>query len=152
VLGVDGVTEVASAGPAAALVKNYVSQLTQFGFFVGVPKIRDDIDLPMSHYLFYCTRKRENLMIANNLVRTAEDQVLSSYYREKGIDESATELERDHDLRRLELKFVIKDYAARLGPRSGAAIKWQIVFDRFGDFHEEDFEAQGHFNTGTDAI
>ncbi len=128
-LGVDGVTEVASAGPAAALVKNYVSQLTQFGFFVGVHKIRDDIDLPMSHYLFYCTRKR--------------DQVLSTYYREKGIDESTTELERDHDLRRLELKSVIKDYAARLGPRSGAAIKWQIVFDRFGDFHEENFEAQG---------
>jgi hypothetical protein len=139
VLGIDQLTEVPAAGPAAALIRNYVSEIARYGFFVGIHKITDEFDLPMSYHLIYCTRTREHIMLMNNLVRTAEDHIFTEYIKEKGIEPSPVSLERDVDLRCVELKYLVREYLTKWGSRSVNAAKWQIVFDRFGDFHEDDF-------------
>jgi hypothetical protein len=141
ILGVQTMTDISCAGPAAALVGNYVARIAEFGFVVVAYRIRDELSLPTNSFLIYCTRRHENVWLMNNLIRATEDALLKEAFLgeigRRGNDAVATDL----FLRRQELKHLVLDYGQRVQPTNVKAIEFHFAFERFGEFHEQDFKA-----------
>jgi len=138
ILGRQSLRHVPGDGLAAALVWNYMAQLTAWNYNVVAYAIRDAINQPSSSYVIYCSRGSEKIRVMNNLVRSVEDRLVEEFYGASGSRFSL--LDTDLFLRQEELKAELLNCRQQLGIQSKTAMKRYIFWKRFGEFHETDFE------------
>lgn len=140
-LGFDELRDMAVGGPGSAVVGNFMARVAEYGFTVVAYPIRDALHCSTHHYLLYGTRDRKNIRMMNNVIRSTEDQLLREYYRLPQVKSFDDAVRTDIFFRREELKQLILEYQTTLAPISRGGIKWHVFLDRFGDFHENDFDA-----------
>jgi hypothetical protein len=139
ILGVERLQSVASAGPVAALVENYKLQISAFGFTTVAHCIRDAVGLRSSSYLVYCTRQPGNVLVLNDLVRSAEDRLLREFLNRQEVAHPDNALDTDIFLRRQELKQLMVDLEKGSEGVNLTDKQWRILCQRFGEFHQNDF-------------
>lgn len=139
ILGVERLQSIASAGAVSALVENYKLQLSAFGFTAVAHCIRDAVGMRSSSYLIYCTRRPGNVVVINDLVRTAEDRLLLDFLKRQEVAHPDNALETDVFLRRQELKQLMMDLEKGSEGVKLTDKEWRILSERFGEFHQNDF-------------
>ena len=139
ILGLEKLQSVASAGPAAALVENYKLQISSFGFTSVAHCLRDAVGLRSSSYLIYCTRQPRNVVVLNDLVRSAEDRLLLEFLKGQEVVHTDNALETDIFLRRQELKHLMMDLEKGSEGVNLTDKQWRTLCERFGKFHQNDF-------------
>lgn len=139
ILGVERLQTVASAGPVAALVENYKLQISAFGFTTVAHCIRDAVGLRSSSYLIYCTRRPGNVLVLNDLIRSAEDRLLLEFLHRQEVAHPDNALETDVFLRRQELKQLVLALEKGSEGVNLTDKQWRILCERFGEFHQNDF-------------
>ena len=139
ILGVERLQSVACAGPVAALVENYKLQISAFGFTTVAHCIRDAVGLRSSSYLVYCTRQPGNVLVLNDLVRSAEDRLLREFLNRQEVTNPDNALDTDAFLRRQELKQLMVDLEKGSEGVNLTDKQWRLLCDRFGEFHQNDF-------------
>jgi hypothetical protein len=139
ILGLEKLQSVASTGPAAALVENYMLQISSFGFTSVAHCLRDAVGQRSSSYLIYCTRRPGNVIVLNDLVRSAEDRLLLEFLNRQEVVHTDNALETDVFLRRQELKHLMKDLEKGSEGVKLTDKQWRILCERFGEFHQNDF-------------
>ncbi len=139
ILGLEKLKHVVSAGPAAALVENYMLQLSSFGFTTVAHCIRDAVGIQSNSYLIYCTRRPGNVLVINDLVRSTEDRLLAEFLDRQGVAHSNDALAADVFLRRQELKHLMEDLKKGSEAANLLDNEWRILCERFGEFHQNDF-------------
>src|SRR5258707_3464846 len=139
ILGLEKPKYVVSAGPAAALVENYMLQLSSFGFTTVAHCIRDAVGIRSNSYLIYCTRNQRNVAVMNNLLRSAEDRLLMEFLERQAVKHPDDALAADVFLRRQELKHLMADLKKGSEAASLLDNEWRILCERFGEFHQNDF-------------
>ncbi|HXM46898.1 MAG TPA: hypothetical protein VN956_03445 [Pyrinomonadaceae bacterium] len=139
ILGLDKLKHVSSAGPGAALVKNYMDQITEFGFMAVAHCIRDAVGIRSNSYLIYCTRQPRNIVVLNDLIRSTEDRLLTEFLDRRGVGHPDDALGADVFLRRQELKHLMSDLKKGSEAVNLRDNEWRILCERFGEFHQNDF-------------
>jgi hypothetical protein len=139
ILGVAKLNHVASSGPTAALVDNYMLQVAEYGFTTVAHCIRDAVGMRSNSYLIYCTRDSGKVPIVNDLVRATEDRLLEEFLKRQGITHPSDALEADIFLRRQELRHLIADLETAKAAANVRDNEWRILCNHFGEFHQDDF-------------
>lgn len=139
VLGLEKLKHVVSAGPGAALVKNYMDEIAGYGFIAVAHGIRDAVGIRSNSYLIYCTRNQRNVAVMNNLLRSAEDRLLMEFLEGQSVKHPDDALAADVFLRRQELKHVMADLEKGSGAANLNDKEWRVLCERFGEFHQNDF-------------
>ncbi len=139
ILGLDKLKHVSSAGPGAALLKNYIDQITAYGFIAVAHCIRDAVGIRSNSYLIYCTRYPRNIVLMNDLIRSTEDRLLAEFLDRQGVEHPDDALGADVFLRQQELKHLMADLKKGSKAANLEDNEWRILCDRFGEFHQNDF-------------
>lgn len=95
--------------------------------------------LRSSSYLIYCTRRPGNVLVLNDLIRSAEDRLLLEYLNRQEVVHPDNALETDVFLRRQELKQLMVDLEKGSEGVNLTDKQWNILCQRFGEFHQNDF-------------
>jgi hypothetical protein len=94
---------------------------------------------PGSSYLIYCTRRPANVVVLNDLVRSAEDRLLLEFLNRQEVAHPDNALETDVFLRRQELKHLMMDLEKGSEGVNLTDKQWQLLCERFGEFDQNDF-------------
>jgi hypothetical protein len=139
ILGVEKLRHVASSGPTAALVINYMLQIAEYGFTTVAHCIRDAVGMRSNSYLIYCTRDSGNVPLVNDLVRSTEDRLLKEFLKRQGVAYPSDALAADIFLRRQELGYLVADLEKGRVSTNLSDSQWLILSNHFGEFHRDDF-------------
>ncbi len=122
------------------LLDDYMDSLSGYGYHVVAYPIRDSMGSAPKYYLIYCTRHRDGVGLMKRFIRNEEDQLLRESYESDQlllIDPVEGEIRS----RRAELRIAILNYLQNRPKLTRGEIKWQFIFERFGDFNETDYNA-----------
>lgn len=126
------------------LLQEYMTHLSEYGYEVAAYGIRKSIDSSPKYHLVYCTRHFEGIRLMNNFFCEEEDNLLEEATTPSGqlVLSDEFNLAKQGKLdRRVELKRLILDYLQTNRHTTRGDIKRQLMFIRFGLFHETDYNA-----------
>ncbi len=136
---------LSSEARESVLLDVYTKNLRKFGYEVVCYPIRKALGDSPKYYLIYCTRHPDGVMLMNDIVRDEEDELLRDSASKPGqLTLPSTEFDavQQEILQRRELlkELVLADLR-RVKKTTRGQIKRKYKFERFGEFHEKDYNS-----------
>lgn len=141
------------------LLDEYMRNLSRYNYNVAAYAIRKSVGHSPKYYLVFCTRHEDGIRLMNDFVRTEEDELLLESGSLPGQLRLPSDefdiLQQEIRSRRDELKELIIDYLMKTPKTTRGKIKHKLIFERFGDFQDKDYNAvvqelvnRGNLQTG----
>ena len=136
---------LSSEARESVLLDVYTKNLRKFGYEVVCYPIRKALGDSPKYYLIYCTRHPDGVMLMNDIVRDEEDELLRDSASKPGqLTLPSTEfdaVQQEIRQRRELLTELVRSDLRRVKRTTRGQIKRKYMFERFGEFHEKDYNS-----------
>ncbi len=124
------------------LLKEYMTNLSAFGFAVVAYPIREELNSKPKYHFVYCTRHTDGLRLINDFIREEEDMLYGEHVEDDlplFADEAS--LANAVRIRRTELANSIEKYLAGKEKITRGQLRADLILANFGRFDGKDYTA-----------
>lgn len=122
------------------LLLEYVSNLGKFGFHVANYAIKETLNKKPKYQFIYCTRHSDGVYLMNDFIREEDDLIYGEYVEDNlPMFREEASLSQEISERRNNLRKLVENYLGENRRITRKQLKEALIFDRFGFFHNKDY-------------